>query len=161
MKAHSSLRIRHATLSDYESVEALWLDLNRYHADVESGVIRTVDEYMPPTEYQRVLDDPNATILLVSDDSHVLGAAWLMQRTHQGAQAVPMQVAFVQEFCIREDRRRRGLGAKLMRAVEQWARERALARIEFNVWARNSGAISFYQALGFDFARHEMYKPVD
>ncbi len=45
-----------------------------------------------------------------------------------------------------------------MQAIENWAKERQLDRIEFNVWANNANAIAFYESLGFGYARHEMFK---
>ena len=160
MTDFQALETRHATPVDYESVEALWLELNRHHVRAEPELIKPVDTYLSRDDYNAVVQDPKQTILLLLEESNIVGAAWLVERMHVGGQAIEMPVAFMQEFCTRESRRRRGLGQELMKAVEQWAKERDVARIEFNVWAGNKSAISFYEKLGFGYARHEMYKRV-
>lgn len=148
-------------MGDYQAVEALWLQLNRHHVEVEPELIKQVDVYMCRPEYQRVMDDPAQEILLLVEGARIAGAAWLVERSHEGGQALEMPVAFIQEFCIQDDRRGHGLGGELMGAVEQWARNRGLARVEFNVWANNASGVSFYEGLGFAYARHEMYKVVE
>jgi RimJ/RimL family protein N-acetyltransferase len=46
--------------------------------------------------------------------------------------------------------RRQGLGARLMRAVLDKAREHGLLKIELAVYASNAGAIALYQRFGFE-----------
>lgn len=46
--------------------------------------------------------------------------------------------------------RRQGLGAKLMHAVLDKAREKGLVKIELAVYATNTGAIALYQRFGFE-----------
>ena len=158
MTDFQALETRHATPVDYESVEALWLELNRHHVRAEPELIKPVDTYLSRDDYNAVVQDPKQAILLLIGESDVVGAAWLVERMHEGGQAIEMPVVFVQEFCTQESRRGLGYGRQLMSSVEKWARERNLARIEFNVWAGNSSAISFYERLGFGYARYEMFK---
>lgn len=46
--------------------------------------------------------------------------------------------------------RRQGIGAKLMRAVLDKAREKELVKIELAVFSSNAGAIALYQRFGFE-----------
>jgi len=153
--------IRTAEATDYPNVETLWLELNAHHVKADPSVIQSVTQYQSLESYESVLQDPNQEILLLCDGADVLGAAWLVERKHEGGQAIEMPIAFVQEFCTKQSERRRGLGRQLMQAVEQWARQRDLVRVELNVWAGNADAISFYESLDFGYARHELFKTVD
>jgi GNAT superfamily N-acetyltransferase len=54
--------------------------------------------------------------------------------------------AFVLEIVVREDRR--GVGRALLEAVEAWARETGLARVNLAVLTANP-ARSFYDRLGY------------
>lgn len=156
-----NLETRPAKAEDYESVERLWLELNAHHVEVEPELIQPVDEYQSRESYNAVIRDPGQEILLLCDGADVVGAVWLVQRMHEGGQAIEMPVAFIQEICTKRSKRRRGYGRALMNAAERWGNARGCARLEFNVWAGNKAAISFYEALGFSYARHEMYKRLD
>lgn len=151
-------QVRSASDGDYEEVNRLWLELNAHHVEAEPELIQRVPEYQDRPGYERVLGDPQQDILVLCDESEILAAAWLEERKHEGGQAIEMRVAFILEICTKETSRNRGLGRMLMQAIEEWAKERQLERIEFNVWANNSSAIAFYESLGFRYARHEMFK---
>ena len=156
-----TVAIRPAQLNDYADIERLWLELNAHHADAEPDLIKRVETYQSEESFEAVLKDPLQEILTLCDEDELVGAVWLVERMHQGGQAIEMPVAFIQELCTRKSERRRGYGRLLMRAAEEWARDRGLVRLEFNVWANNDTALSFYEALGFGIARHEMFKPLD
>lgn len=153
--------IRTAADADYAQVEALWLELNEHHVELSPEFIRPVSEYVSKQAYAQIIADPQQDILLLCRDDTVVGAVWLVQRAHEGGQAVPMPVGFIHEICVRRDLRREGYGQLLMIAAEEWARKRRLAHLEFNVWAANSSAIAFYTAQGYTFTRHEMSKRLD
>ncbi len=61
----------------------------------------------------------------------------------------PGRRAYLEDLVVAPQCRRKGVGAALMRRVEDWARKRQVARLELNVWEFNRGAIEFYQALGY------------
>jgi len=151
--------IRPATQADYNQVEKLCLELNALHSEIESELIQPVDTYMGEDDYRAVLKDPLQEILVL-DEGQIVGVAWVAERKHQGGQAIEMSVAFVQEICVLKSRKGTGCGRALMESVEEWARTRSLKKIEFNVWARNTEAIKFYESLGYGYARHEMSKTV-
>lgn len=54
----------------------------------------------------------------------------------------------VEEFCVDERYRRRGVGTALMQALRALAREKGYPRIELDVWAFNQEARQFYEAAG-------------
>jgi RimJ/RimL family protein N-acetyltransferase len=46
--------------------------------------------------------------------------------------------------------RRRGIGAALMRAAEDWASTAGVTKLELHVFPHNSGAIALYEKLGYE-----------
>lgn len=54
----------------------------------------------------------------------------------------------LESMAVREDARRQGIGAALLRAVIAWARERGARRIGLEVRAGNAAAIRLYERLG-------------
>ena len=58
----------------------------------------------------------------------------------------------IAEICVEKDRRRMGVGKRLLDFVKQDAREKGLSRIELDVWAFND-ALEFYESEGFTVFR--------
>jgi ribosomal protein S18 acetylase RimI-like enzyme len=59
------------------------------------------------------------------------------------------QRAHVADLAVTEPARRTGVGTELMKAGEQWARDRGLARLSLDVWSNNERALAFYERLGY------------
>lgn len=62
----------------------------------------------------------------------------------------------VEEFCVDERHRHKGIGRALMDAVRQAAKTEGLPRIELDVWAFNEGAKQFYEEVGLHAFRYFM-----
>jgi ribosomal protein S18 acetylase RimI-like enzyme len=61
---------------------------------------------------------------------------------------------------VREDCRRRGIGRRLVREAERWARARGAEEIELNVWEFNASAQALYERLGYATFSRRMGKPL-
>jgi ribosomal protein S18 acetylase RimI-like enzyme len=57
--------------------------------------------------------------------------------------------AHVADLAVTESARRMGVGTTLMRAGEQWARDRGLAVLSLDVWSTNARALAFYERAGY------------
>ena len=64
--------------------------------------------------------------------------------------------AFIDDLCVDEAFRRRGIGRLLMSAATLYARGRGLKSVELNVWSFNESAIRFYESLGMTCQRLQM-----
>lgn len=122
--------------------------------------MRAVSPYQPKEQYESILASEHEEIAVCEKNGKLVGAVWLVQRTHEGGAAIPISVAFIQEICVASGQRRSGVGRELMKYAEQWARSRGLQSIEFNVWAENETALSFYMKLGYRYVRHELSKSI-
>ena len=45
-----------------------------------------------------------------------------------------------------------------MEAAEAWARQQGATRLVLNVWEFNTGALSFYESLGYNAFSRNMWK---
>ena len=57
--------------------------------------------------------------------------------------------AYVEVLAVAEAAAGRGIARRLLGAVEDWARQRGLARVELSVFANNTRARGFYEHLGY------------
>jgi GNAT superfamily N-acetyltransferase len=61
----------------------------------------------------------------------------------------PVRVAELQSMYVVERNRGRGVGARLVEAFFDWARDRQAERLSVTAYAANDGAVRFYQRMGF------------
>lgn len=112
----------------------------------------------------RPWNDPIADIALARTSGHggvlvarageaILGAVMIGHDGHRGA---------VYYLGVDPDRRRAGLGRRLVAAAEAWCRARGVPKINLLVRRENPAVLAFYEALGFrDTATVCLYKPLD
>jgi len=93
--------------------------------------------------YNRVLELPDATLLVVEDDGQLIG--YLLAFEHPAFYANG-SVAWVEELYVDEDRRGQGIGGHLMHRFEQSATEKGIRLVAL----ATRRADSFYQSIGYE-----------
>ena len=119
-----------ASLADRDAVIALWATV---------GLTRPWND--PGLDFERALDGPSSTILVGEADDGLVATAMVGHDGHRG---------WVYYVAVREDARGRGHGAAIMRAAEDWLRDRAIPKIQLMVRDDNAAAVGFYEALGYE-----------
>lgn len=148
---HGQMVIRPYDPNDRRAVEALlprlcigaaaWIDPD----DMLGVVRRWVDESLA-----------GGTVFVAERDGTVVGFVTVTERPHFTGRPE----AYVGELAVAEDSARSGVGRALMAAVEDWARERGLARVSLDTGAANAGARRFYEALGYEESDVRLTKAV-
>jgi len=93
--------------------------------------------------YNRVLELPDATLLVAEHEQQVIG--YLLAFEHPAFYANG-SVAWVEELYVDEDRRGQGIGSQLMRRFEQSATEKGIRLVAL----ATRRADSFYQSIGYE-----------
>jgi ribosomal protein S18 acetylase RimI-like enzyme len=106
------------------------------------------DEYL-----QHMLDrcrELAGAILVAEIDGVVAGFVRILARVrYDGLDEPPGEYALVADLAVRERFRRRGLGAALLRAAEDYARSRGATELRVGVLSGNRGAANLYRKVGF------------
>ena len=128
-----AILIRQAVARDWEQIFVLT-------ADFATSFQPVADTFR--ASFTRLLDQSDA-LLLVADVSGVI-SGYLLAFDHDTLFANG-RMAWVEEVMVRKDRRREGIGRKLMEHFEQWAilRGSVLAALS------TRRAAAFYVALGY------------
>lgn len=106
----------------------------------ELGLTRPWND--PDADLARAMSGPSSSVLAAcDDDGQLLGTAMVGHDGHR---------AWVYYLAVRPSEQRMGLGRALMEACEQWARERAVPKIQLMVRQTNQGVIEFYESLGYE-----------
>ena len=125
------LEIRPYTETDESSVASLW---ERVFPDSPPW-------NDPRQDIRRKLSVQRELFLVAAIDGEVVGTAMGGFDGHRG---------WVYYVAVDPDRRRSGIGAALMDRVEQGLRERGCSKLNLQVRSGNTGAVRFYERLGFE-----------
>lgn len=131
---------RLATLADLDAVAALF-DAYRqfYEQPADLGLARRFIE-------ARLQRNESVVIVACNADQAIVGICQLYP-TFCSVEAKPVYVLY--DLYVDASARRSGAGSALLRAAEQLARERGMARMELSTARTNTTAQSVYEALGW------------
>jgi GNAT superfamily N-acetyltransferase len=145
------MRIRTASLRDYEAMCALFDELDELHRRERPDMFQDFEGPARTREQvARWLSDAGSTILVADSEQGVVGLAVLLTRQPSlFAGAVPRQVIELDNVVVRSDQRSRKIGRRLLAASVEWARSRKATHVEVAVHAFNRDARRFYEGFGF------------
>jgi GNAT superfamily N-acetyltransferase len=160
MAPENNATIRSGTVADYPRARAVMADQFAFHQQALPAVFRETDD-PPPTlaTIERLLQDGAGAWFLAEAAGQVIG--FLIIQLHSPAQepyVVQETRAVVQDVGILSAWRGQGIGRALMEAAEQWARRQGARHLQLNVWEFNTGALRFYETMGFTTISRKMEK---
>lgn len=126
--------IRFATQNDEKSIFPLAKSLSQ-NASVEPEPFAF--------NLSRMISDPKSCLIVAQDGPQIAGYLYGNERSTFHANG---PVAWVEELIVREGRRRKGTGSRLMHFFEEWAKRRACVYV--SLATRRAG--DFYGALGYE-----------
>jgi GNAT superfamily N-acetyltransferase len=146
-----AIRVRQASLRDYEELCALFDQLDEIHREARPDMFQP---FPPPARTREQvacwLAQPGSTVLVAQSEQGVVGLAVLLTRVPSGfAGAVPRKVIEVDNLVVRADQRGRRVGRRLLAAAVEWSRQRRATHVEVAVHDFNRDAKRFYENFGF------------
>jgi GNAT superfamily N-acetyltransferase len=143
--------IRTAGLADYDSLVALFDELDEFHRQARPDFFRPFDG--PARTREQIagwLGEPGSTVLVAEDDGELIGLALLWMRPPSAfAGAVPRKVIELDNLVVRSGLRGRGVGRQLIEATVDWSRGQGASHVGVAVHAFNRDARRFYERAGF------------
>jgi GNAT superfamily N-acetyltransferase len=137
------ITVREARAADFAALIRLLDEMDesmyRGRAHADEGDIRTM--------YEAVLTDPDQRVLVVEDGGRLVGSAHVMMLRHIGRSL--SRSAVVEGVVVDAEYRRRGVGAALMRAAADAAREAGCYKLTLTSNLARTGAHRFYSRLGW------------
>lgn len=152
------VRVREASLDDYEALIALFDELDEIHRQARPDFFRAFDGPARTREQiEQWLIAPNSTVLVAQSGQAVVGLAVLLTRPASGfSGAVQRRVVEVDNLVVRADQRGRRIGHRLLDAARDWSRRRHATHLEVAVHAFNRDAHRFYEEFGFAPSMHRL-----
>lgn len=145
------IRIRPAAMSDYDTLVALFDELDEFHRLARPDVFRRFEgPARTRGQIEQWLAGPGSTVLVAEIDREVVGLAVLLTRPPSAfAGAVPLKVIELDNLVMHSGLRSRGIGGRLIGAIVDWSRGQGASHVGVAVHAFNRDARRFYERAGF------------
>lgn len=100
-------------------------------------------------QFHETLINKDETIILIEENQTVIGMCHMVKREiDKHPMLRPACIAYIEDFCVHKDYRRKGVGKTLyeqaIRQAELWDAD----TLELNVWEVNVEARKFYDSVG-------------
>ena len=92
---------------------------------------------------------PLTVLIATTPDAAIVGFLEVRLRSHADSCDESWPVGYVEGWFVAEQFRRRGIGAALLRAAEDWARRQGCREMASDAEIENVGSQRAHQALGF------------
>lgn len=131
---------------------------NAFWSDGAAGHASEIDRFLAGKA-----TEPQA-VIVVEEGEELLGFAELSIRLFAEG-CVTSQVGYLEGWFVKENRREEGIGRALLKASEDWARERGCAEFASDTEVQNEPSIRAHFACGFEDAgtvrcfRKELARP--
>jgi ribosomal protein S18 acetylase RimI-like enzyme len=105
---------------------------------------------------KRMIESDDSVILIIIDGNKIAGRVFCQISDHPPIYKYD-QYGWIIEIEVLDEYRGRGWGKLLMAKAHEWFKAKGIHRIELEVAHKNSGAIAFWQKLGFIDVYHKLY----
>ena len=140
--------IRALLEKDFSAVRDIVCQVHGLHVQNRPDVYRDSDPF--GRDYFEFLRSDTGTFVLVAEDGDKIAGLCIVTLREPPKNPVmkPRRVAFMEDLCVDESYRRRGVGTELFREAAAQARQRGAETLELMVWSFNTSAIEFYRRMG-------------
>jgi GNAT superfamily N-acetyltransferase len=153
--------IRPASAADYEATCALFLELDGLHREQLPWLFRAPAERPRSQDHFGELLSSDRTSILLAAASSIVGLVTVrLQSGPDFGVLIAQRWGVIDDIVVQPSWRRRGIGARLARAAENWANGRGAAWLELGVYEFNAEARAFYEALGYVPVSTKLRRPL-
>ena len=143
------MEIRFAASRDIPGIINLLQQVGEVHHLIRPDLFRAGAQKYDESALLRLLADPKRPILIADIDGKVAGYAFcILQITENDPVLCDRKVLYIDDLCVDEKMRGKGIAGALYARVCSYARELTCDAVTLNVWCGNDGAMKFYEKCG-------------
>lgn len=145
------MRIRKAREKDIERINELLYQVCMIHHQGRPDLFKAGARKYSEQQLIDILNDEKTPVLAaVDDDDRLLGYAFcVFKEVRNDNILTDNKSLYIDDLCVDERFRGKGIGGALYRAVKAFALEHGCDSLTLNVWSCNTAALAFYQQCGF------------
>ena len=155
------MEIRRAEEGDIPGIDSLLFQVLSIHAKIRPDIFIPGTKKYTDGQLSAILSDERTPVFVAEEDGRLLGHLFCQIREIRGnANLVARREFFLDDLCVDEAARGRGVGRALCEYAKEYARRCGCAFVTLNVWEGNDRARRFYEAMGFGVRETQMEFPL-
>ena len=153
------MTIRFACENDIPQMLDLLLQVGEVHHQIRPDLFRAGAQKYDEATLKRLLKTSDRPILAAEEDGKMVGYAFcILQVTKDDPVLCDRRVLYIDDLCVDENHRGRGIAGALYRRALELARELSCDAVTLNVWWGNDNALRFYENCGLQRQKIGMEK---
>jgi len=142
--------VRRAERNDLPALATLTVEVHRLHFSARPDYFRADDQDSLEASVQRVFEDSACTLWVAEEIEKVVAyAAVRVRRTEADPYRLARTWWEVDQLCVAESQRKRGVARSLLNTIGNEARRAGVSSLELACWAFNHDAQRAFARLGF------------
>ena len=143
------MTIRFACENDIPGMIELLKQVGQVHHEIRPDLFRAGAQKYDEAALKKLLADEKRPILIADLEGKVAGYAFcILQITEKDPVLCDRRVLYIDDLCVEEALRGRGIAGALYEKTLEYARELGCDAVTLNVWCGNDGAMRFYEKCG-------------
>ena len=143
------MEIRFAVTRDIPGMIDLLQQVGEVHHQIRPDLFRSGAQKYDEAALEELLKDPNRPILCAVENGKLLGYCFcILQITENDPVLCDRKVLYIDDLCVDETKRGKGVAKVLYERTLDYARELGCQAVTLNVWCGNEGAMRFYEKCG-------------
>jgi len=156
------LTIRPPERQDYPGICQLFAEGDAFHASALPDRFRSMHPARSEVFFKDVLTSTEHHLFVAEIEQRLVGLIeFRVIAVADHSPVVARHFVAIDSLIVTDGYQRRGMGRRLMHAVEQWSADHSIATIELNVYAFNHPAIRLYEELGYHVLSQRLEKKLD
>lgn len=159
---NSKISIREASEQDYKSIDFLYKqNYGLYHNNIPNDYKQPPTPTLPKGTFLNILEDKNALLLIAKTEKKVIGVLYaIIEKYDEDDWSQSYNRVSIEEMSVLKDFSRQGIGRKLIKNVEIWAKGKKINDLIVLVHSFNQNAIDFYAKNNFKGYSIKMIKKI-
>lgn len=152
------LTIRRAEERDIPGIMDLLVQVCMVHHRIRPDLFNGPATKYTEEELKAILADDKTPVFVCTDENgKVLGHSFCIFQRHVGHNVLTdVKTLYIDDLCVDENQRGRGVGKALYDHVLNFARENKCYNVTLNIWAGNDSALEFYRKRGLSMQKYGM-----
>jgi ribosomal protein S18 acetylase RimI-like enzyme len=158
----AGVTVREAGPRDYRRAYPVLRETFELHRAHLPDIFQETHQVPPTRDFlEDMVYGGEGAFFLAEAGTEVVGALTVRLAASRSAPfLVPGRRAVVDTLGVTRAWRGRGIGRMLMEAAEAWATRQGATEVQLTVWEFNTGALGFYDALGYGSGNRMLRKPL-
>lgn len=147
-----------ATTKDRSDINRLARQVHEMHVQWRPDLYQMPEELYPEELFTELVKQRE--LYVAKMDGAVIGFVLIRMRVSEGIGKITRKIMCIDQVCVDEPLRNRGIGSQMMEEVRILARAFGCTDLQLGVYPQNDAAVSFYQKCGFMIRSIDMQRKV-